>query len=88
MPGVEIISRPRNHYVEDVLSRTQVCSWINEVGQGRTDFSTITSRRRELNEDVAALIAGKLDADSHLSLCAKIGELLWHCTTHSLPVLD
>jgi predicted transcriptional regulator len=41
--------------------------WINEVKQGRTDLNTLASPGRELDESLAALFAGKLDADPHLS---------------------
>jgi hypothetical protein len=40
--------------------------WIHEVRRGRTDLSTIASPAREPNEDLAAIVAGKLDADIHL----------------------
>jgi hypothetical protein len=65
MPGLEIVSRLRNHYGEKTVPRTQVYSWINEVMQGRTDFDTIASPGRELDEGLATAIAGKFSADPH-----------------------
>jgi hypothetical protein len=65
----------------------QVDFWINEVRQGRTDLSMIASPGRDLDEILVASIARKLDTDPHLSLCAKAGVLLGHCTIHSLPIL-
>jgi hypothetical protein len=40
---------------------------VNEIKWGRTDFNTITSPGRELDEDIAAAVAGKLDIDPQLS---------------------
>jgi hypothetical protein len=67
MPAVEIISRLRDHYGEDALSRTQICFWINEIKRGKTDLNNIASPGRELDEAIAGVIAAKLDADPHLS---------------------
>jgi hypothetical protein len=36
MQGVQILSRIRDHYGTEGLSRTQVYDWINEVKRGRT----------------------------------------------------
>jgi hypothetical protein len=44
-----------------------VCFWINKVSQGRTGLDTIASPGREPGESLAAVIAGKLDADPHFS---------------------
>jgi hypothetical protein len=41
--------------------------WINEVERGRTHLSTVASPGREPDESLAAVIAGKLDADPHFS---------------------
>jgi hypothetical protein len=41
--------------------------WVNEVKRGRTDPNVIASPGREPDEGLAAIIAGKLDADPHLS---------------------
>jgi hypothetical protein len=67
MPGVQIVERLRQHYGEDALSRTRVYFWINEVERGRTDLNTVASPGREPDESLAAVIAGKLDADPHVS---------------------
>jgi hypothetical protein len=67
MPAVEIISRLRDHYGEDALSRTQIYFWINEIKRGRTDINNIASPGREPNEGLAGVIAAKLDADPNLS---------------------
>jgi hypothetical protein len=40
---------------------------MNEVKRGRTYPSTIASPERESNEGFAAFIAGKLNADPHVS---------------------
>jgi hypothetical protein len=45
----------------------QIYFWINEVKRDRTDLSTIASPEREPDADLAAFIAGKPDADPHLS---------------------
>jgi hypothetical protein len=42
--------------------------WINEGKWGRTDLNTIASPGREPKESLAAVIAGKLDADPHFSV--------------------
>jgi hypothetical protein len=68
MPGVQIVERLRQHYGEDALSRKQVYFWINEVKRGRTDLNTIASPGRGPDESLAAVIAGKLDADPHFSV--------------------
>jgi hypothetical protein len=47
---VEIISRLRNYYEDDALSRTQMYSWIHEVRRGRADLSTIASPGRKFDE--------------------------------------
>jgi hypothetical protein len=65
MPGLEIVCRLRNHCREKTVPRAQVYSWINAVMQGRTDFDTIASPGRELNEGLVTAIAGKFDADPH-----------------------
>jgi hypothetical protein len=67
MQGVQILSRLRDHDGTEALSRTQVYSWINEVKRGRTDLNTVASPRKEPDEGLAGVIAGKLDADPHLS---------------------
>jgi hypothetical protein len=67
MPGVQIVERLTQHYGEDALSRTQLFFWISEVRRGRTDFRTIASPGREPDKSLAAVIAGKLDADPHFS---------------------
>jgi hypothetical protein len=67
MQGAQILSRLRDHYGTEMLSRTQVYSWINEVQRGKTDLNTVASPGREPDEGLAAVIAGKLDADPHLS---------------------
>jgi hypothetical protein len=41
--------------------------WINKVERGRTDLNIIASPGREPDESLAAVIAGKLDADPHFS---------------------
>jgi hypothetical protein len=41
--------------------------WINEVKWGRTDGNTVASPGRKPDESLAAVIAGKLDADLHFS---------------------
>jgi hypothetical protein len=40
MQGVQILSRLRDHYGAQALSRTKVYDWINEVKRGRTDLNT------------------------------------------------
>jgi hypothetical protein len=67
MQEVQILSRLRDHYGTKALSRTQIYDRINEVKRGRTDLNTVASRGREPGEDLAVVIAGKLDADPHLS---------------------
>jgi predicted transcriptional regulator len=67
MPWVQNVEHLRQHDGEDGLSRTQVDFWINEVKRGRTDLNTIASHGREPDESLAAVIAGKLDADPHFS---------------------
>jgi hypothetical protein len=67
MPGVQTVSRLRGHCGGGALSRTQVYLWINEVKRGRTDLNTVASPGREPDENIAAAIAGKFDADPHLS---------------------
>jgi AraC-like DNA-binding protein len=67
MQAVQILSRLRDHYGTEAFSRAQVSSWINEVKRGRTDLNTVASPGREPDEGLAAVIAGKLDADPHLS---------------------
>jgi hypothetical protein len=62
MQRVQILSRLRDHYGTEALSRTQVYSWINEVKRGRTDLNTVASPGRESDEGLAAAIPGKLDA--------------------------
>jgi hypothetical protein len=49
--------------------------WINEVKQERTDLNTLANPGRELDEGLTALIAGKLDADPHLS-ASKLAQSL------------
>jgi hypothetical protein len=41
--------------------------WISEVKRGRRDLHTIASPGREPDESLAAIVAGKLDADPHFS---------------------
>jgi hypothetical protein len=65
MPGVQIVERLRKHYGEDALSRTQLYFWINEVKRRRTGLDIMASPEREPDESLAAVIAGKLDADPH-----------------------
>jgi hypothetical protein len=67
--GVEIISCLRNYYAEDAVSRRQVCFWIDEVRRERTDPSMIATPGIEIDKRLPVVIAGKLDADSHL--CAR-----------------
>jgi hypothetical protein len=67
IPGVQIVARLRQHDGERALSRAQVYLWINEVKRGRTNLNTVASPGRESDEGLAAVIAGKLDADPHLS---------------------
>jgi hypothetical protein len=67
MPGVQIVERFRRHYGEDAFSRTQVYFWIDEVKRGRTDLNTTAGPGREPDESLAAVIAGKLDADFYFS---------------------
>jgi hypothetical protein len=67
MPTVEIIPRVRDHYGEDVLSRTQIYFWINEMKHRRTDLGNIAGPGRKPDEGFAGVIAAKLDADPHLS---------------------
>jgi hypothetical protein len=67
MPAVQIAERIRQHYGEKDLSRTQVYFWVNEVKWGTTDLNAIASPEREPDESLAAVIAGKLDADPHFS---------------------
>jgi hypothetical protein len=62
-----MLSRLRDHYSTEALCRTQVCDWINEVKRGRTDLNTVASPGSAPDERLAAVIAGKLDADPHLS---------------------
>jgi hypothetical protein len=66
-PGVEIVSRLRNHSGEHALSRTQVYWSINKVKRWKTDLNTIAGPARDRDDGLAGVIAGKLDADSHLS---------------------
>jgi hypothetical protein len=75
VPGIQIIKRLRRHYGEDGLSRTQVCFWTNEVKPARTDLNTIASPGREPDKRLAAVIAGKLDADPRFST-KKLGQSL------------
>jgi hypothetical protein len=67
MPGVKIVAPLRHHDGECVLSRAQVYFWIYEVKRGRTDLMTITSPGKELDEGLAAVITGKLDASLRFS---------------------
>jgi hypothetical protein len=67
MPAVEVISRLRDHYGEDALSRTQTYFGINEIKRGRTDLNNIASPGREPREDLAGAIFAKLNADPHLA---------------------
>jgi hypothetical protein len=41
---------------------------LNEVKRGRTDRNTIASPGREPDESLTAVIAGKLNVDSHFSV--------------------
>jgi hypothetical protein len=43
LPLGEMISRLREHQDEDIFSRAQLHSWINEEKPGRRDLSTIPS---------------------------------------------
>jgi hypothetical protein len=65
--GVQVLSRLRDHYGAQGLSGTQLYYWINEVNRGRTDLNIIASTGREPDEGLAAVIAGKLDADPDIS---------------------
>jgi hypothetical protein len=67
MPRVQIVARLKQHYGEVALSRTQVYCWTTEVKRGRMDLNTIASPGKEPDGAVAAVIAGKLNADPHLS---------------------
>jgi hypothetical protein len=67
MPAVQIVARLRQHYGEGALSQIQVYFWINDVKRGRTDLNTTASPGREPDESLAAVIAGKVDTDPHLS---------------------
>jgi hypothetical protein len=67
MPAVEIISRIRDHYEADVLSRTQIYFWINKIKRGKTDLNNSASPRKESDEGLADVIAAKLNAHPHLS---------------------
>jgi hypothetical protein len=67
MREIEIISRLRNHYGKDALSRTQVYFWINEARPERTDLNTIACPGRDSDESIVVVIAGTLDADPHFS---------------------
>jgi hypothetical protein len=68
MQWLQILSRLRDHYGTEALSRTQVYDWINEAKRGRTDLNTVASPGMEPDEGLAPVIAGKLDADPHLSV--------------------
>jgi hypothetical protein len=81
--GVQILSRLRDHYGTETLSRIQVSYWINEVKRRITDLNTVTSPGREPDEGLAAVIAGKLDADPHLS-APEARALPRHCGIKSL----
>jgi hypothetical protein len=90
MPVVEIISRLRDHYEEDVLPRTQIYCWINEIKHARTDINNITSPGREPEEGLAGVIAAKLETGPHLS-ARKLAQSLriaastiCHCLTEVL----
>jgi hypothetical protein len=65
--AVQIVVRLKHHYGEGVLSRTQVYFWINGIKRGRRDLNIIASPERRPDEGFAAVIAGKLDANLHLS---------------------
>jgi hypothetical protein len=67
LPGIQIVARLRQHYGEGALSLTQVYFWINAVKRGRTDLNTIASPGRKPDEGLAAIIAGKLDANPRVS---------------------
>jgi hypothetical protein len=67
MQGVQILSRLRDHYGTEALSRTEVYYWINEVKRGKADLNIVASPGGEPDEGLAIVIAGKLDADPHLS---------------------
>jgi hypothetical protein len=67
IPGVEIVARLRQYYGEGALSRAQAYFWINEIKWSIMDLNTIASPGREPDEGFVAMIAGKLDADPHLS---------------------
>jgi hypothetical protein len=67
MPAVEMISRLRDHYGEEALSRRQIYFWINERKRGRTDLNNIAGPGREPDEGLAGVMAVKLDRDPHLS---------------------
>jgi hypothetical protein len=67
MPEVQIVARLRQYSGEGALSQTQVYFWINGVKRRRTDLNTNASAGREPDEGLAAVIAGKLVFDPHLS---------------------
>jgi hypothetical protein len=65
MTEAQIVECLGQHYGTDSLSRTQVYLWINEVKRGTTHFKTIAGAGGEPDESLAAVIAGKPDADPH-----------------------
>jgi hypothetical protein len=87
MPGVHIAKCLRQHYEEDALSGTQMYFWINEVKRARTDLDTAASPGREPDESLAAVIAGKLDADLRFS-ARKLTQSLGIAASHGLPIPD
>jgi hypothetical protein len=66
MSRVQIAARLKQHYGEGALSNISIL--LDKPGKaGRMDHNTIASPGREPDGCLAALIAGKLDADPHLS---------------------
>jgi hypothetical protein len=75
MSAVKSISRLRDHYGEDELSRTQIYFWINEIRRGRTDLNNIAGPGGERDAGLAGVIAAKRYADAHL-LARKLAQSL------------
>jgi hypothetical protein len=58
-----------------VQSLAHKCTFGSTRPRGRTDLNSLTSPGKEPDEGLAAVIAGKLDADPHL-LAGKLAQSL------------
>jgi hypothetical protein len=57
--------------------------WINKERLERADLGTVVNPGREPDEGLAAVIAGKLDADPHLSARSRV---IVHCLNIELII--